>query len=579
MPDFEIRLLLDRTQARRAAEQQAGELKQVEAAAARAGKAAGQAGRQHAEGFDAAKRSTSALSGTLVGLASNLTSLAGPAAIAQTIAEGFDRAARSAVDAAKFTNEYREALLQFAALRGHLGSTGPELREQLKYRAQTLQDSQSAIKFQEAAMNIGQASVDTATRKGLISEEEFRKAILMGGQFQAAEGGEAQTHGQLVGQIPMLLGRRTTGEEVFQTERQLFDIFQLGGGSFSQMVGQYLGNASLVTNKVYDAPQLAALQSAFSLSSPGSAGVNVERFTRATLGGLGSTSVPQIEGDTEKLGEFLKRVGATDQMDPVAIGRKIVADLEAQEKVAQAQGRVFNSYNYLRQHGYGAMEDIQALMTFRGLETGGQLKAIEDRIGKVPTIEEAVKPIREFQAVEPVAQARRAQIGEEMAQTAVGVGPRGFFENYMQTTFNQLKAEGKVTGGYREMMDASVFNFGQTAQYQEVLTQAQRAMMTEAERVGLPDVAERLSWGSFTQQGYAELFQGAGQEIQQAGGRGMPGFDELVRKTDEVVSAVNRQTEVLTRAVGQGAQPARGVAPPALPRAPRPAQRDTRPGR
>lgn len=145
------------------------------------------------------------------------------------IAQMWSDMRESTSEAAKNIGDVRDRLNELAALKGRLGDTTTELADQLRFRSKTLQTEDSAIAYQKAAINYGSANI----KSGMINEDEFRKAMEIGGKFQAAEGGAAGTHGELTGIMPALLKKKNaTAEDIGGGVEKLFNIMQLGGFDF-----------------------------------------------------------------------------------------------------------------------------------------------------------------------------------------------------------------------------------------------------------------------------------------------------------------------------------------------------------
>src|SRR6185312_13206008 len=115
---------------------------------------------------------------------------------------------------------------------------------QLGFRAKTLQSADQARVFQEGMLNTGAVSIGTR-----ITQQQFDALAKKAGAFQAAEGGDAATHGTLVGQLPALMRLRkdpqgkeipATADEVMGQEAKLWKILGLGGSTFSSSVRQLM---------------------------------------------------------------------------------------------------------------------------------------------------------------------------------------------------------------------------------------------------------------------------------------------------------------------------------------------------
>lgn len=512
--------------------------------------------------------------GNLIGAVKGIAGAFGIAVSASAgisfVAAEFDKITRSAIEGVRFTDEYRKSLLELAALKGHLGNAGQETRESLAFRAKTLQSLEQSTAFQSAALGVGQSNVDDdrVGRKGLISEDEFRKSMEFGGAFQAAEGGSAETHGQLVGQIPMLLGRRTNAKEVSAVQSKLYDIFQPGGASFSSMVGGYLKNAPLVTSGVISAERLAAVESAMSVSDPGGHADKTQQFVRATAGGIGKMKGPKVEGeDLEKIGPYLKRLGVTEKMDPIEIGKKISADLSVQEKAGR------NLKTYLAEKGYGSQEEANALLGFHGMQKSGQFKTFEDLAAAPASSGKLQTDVRAFQTAEPIAQARKADIATEAGSLYEGMGKEDYYQSIMRNTFNKMKTEGatdqfgfKFSGKWEDIAGAGWYDINAKMTQDMVYQEARKGLnleygktakgkasgMSQAQIDGMGPDAMKSIIGRGAE---ADFLYEQRSRVGEAGGNIMPGFEQMMGKMDSHTEAVNRNTEAIKKGQAAEAKP------------------------
>lgn len=535
--------------------------------------AAEKASRREAEMQDRAAEKTGLFGRALQTVSGYFAGFIGFQAIVNEIANAFDVAQQSAMEAGKFVNDYRESLLELAALKGRLGETGPEVQESLQFRARTLQTREAATAFQLSALGAGEAGIDRGGVEKSISEDEFKKLMVFVGSMQAAEGGSADTYGALAGQVPMMMGHHTTAEESFRKVAQFYKILQPGGSTFASGTEQFLKNAPYA--QLFEDPaQMLALQSAFSIKNRGGAGEQVEQFMRATVGGLGRMRGVQVEGDSQKIGEYLGSIGATDQMTPIDIGKRVAADFARQREASTAQGQQFNAMSYLLHKGYGNQEDRMALMAFADLMASGTYeKTFEPLTKTMPTTAEAMNPIKRFQGSDLAAQQRKGELAGELAKTSVGMGPQEYYEALTRQAHARLKASGRLTGTYEETMSPGLFGgmlaplTGQVTDT-EVRKEAFSMLSGEAKRVGVDMGGGQFGGISGTPGQMAESFYSLGGKIGQAGGNIMPGMDQLLAKMDMVANSTNALTKQIADAqqkadagVGPGGA---NVAPPVV---------------
>jgi hypothetical protein len=478
----------------------------------------------------------SAGAGMMDSAVSSLTARFGAMQVATKVLDAIvtcmDQAQDSIRKAATDSTLLESSLREIVAMKGRLGHTGPEALANLKTRAQTLQSSDEVKNFQETMEGSGGSSIDN-----LISRSDFDKLAIKAGSFQAAEGGNAATHGQLAGMMPALMGRKVNDKEAFGKEQQLYNILQPGGASFSSGIDQLLKVAPLTSAGVYkDIADEAAVLSAFSVNNKLGAGENTMQFTRATVGGLGKLKSTPIEGDSEKQGQYLRGVGANDQMDPIQIGKLISGDLANQEKASSARGEQLNVMSYLRHHGYSNQEDILSLMSFHGMQKTGQFKKFEDLANPANAGGggAAQEKMDAFQATSQVAMQRKAEVAESLAKYNVGSGPMQYFQSLQRASFANAKGQ-KDSGFYGEVEQWKDDSW--QGGKKKLLNRMTDDLLKEADRVGVSvsyDEKNKLTSMNYANDDeLAKRYFDLGTRITAQGGSNMPGMDALIGKADE----------------------------------------------
>jgi hypothetical protein len=518
-------------------------------------------------------------------VAGSFALLGGAGAILSAIATSFTLAAEKAYEAQKLVKEYRESLLELAALKGQIGDTSQTLKEDIALRSVTLQTAAEANKFQQTALGVGASSIDTATEQRFISRDEFTKAMTSVGAQQVATGLTPDVAGQLVGTIPMLLGRRTDAEETTREVERMRRTFDPGGASFGSLSAQYLSAATpLVTSGIMDKNEAAALTSAFSVASPGQAGERLQQFTRGTIGALGrGRKVTGMEGAySESQGEYLRSIGATDQESAIQIANRISDDLEKQRATAAAAGKKFSPQTYLQERGYGDQEARLAVLEYAGMHKTGQFeKAFLAPAQRLPTLAEAQDPVTKFQRTDPVGIERKSKLTEEFAGIATGAGPKEYYESLLRATFSKEKLEGnkRLPKTYEETLAVSWNpldpNFSGDAR-RGLEERALRDLATERQRVtgkappgqglgGLLGDVPLFATTDFEER--AKIAAGMAGEIGSAGGDVLPGSDKIRDAAGmmlDAASMMQKAMEQKPKPAGQKPPPAplRGAQPP-----------------
>jgi len=386
------------------------------------------------------------------GFMASLSPLAGPvaalAAAGYAIVESFTAVNTKIMESSQLVTQYQENLLELAALKGTPGKTAQVMADDLGFRLKTLQTPEQSKGFQLAAFGSGESSIDNDQRKALISQDEWAEALKLAGGYQAAEGGSEKTHGDLIGVIPQMIGRRTTGQEVFQKEQQLVNIFRPGRGEFSVLADQFMKLMPLIKSETYKPMEVAALQSSFSTVTGGAAsGEMVQQFTRATLGSVGRLRGAKIEGDSQRTGAYLSGLAKAAGVDlkaigPTGIGDLIAADVDERKAEAEAKGESFSEPVFLRSRGWGGTEDINSLMAYRGgreaYKRSFKPLAADD---KMPSIDEATVFQERFRRGR-VGQERLVGLGTTAADTNLGNESIAGYGAQHRAAFDRLRGRG-----------------------------------------------------------------------------------------------------------------------------------------
>jgi hypothetical protein len=514
------------------------------------------------KGFDMSSAAASALTGSftsLIGAAVGFTSVSG---LIDGIASSFDAANQEAVRAADFVRGYRDSLLELAALKGTLGNTDQALADELGFRRDTLQTAAQAKEFRSSAFGSGESNIEDGRGNGFISRPEFDVAMRLGGKFQATEGGDAAAHGDLAGMMPGLLGKKgLTGKESFAGEKKIFDILKPGGVSFSKGVDQLLKQAAIAPS-FGDVYREAAVVSAYSKYSKEEAGTRTGQLARATLGGLGKTGVPRVEG-AEPVGEYLKRLGASDQMDVIEIAKKISLDLTQQEAGAKAAGREFKPQVYLKQRGYANQEDQDAIAEFHRINSTGEFDASFLRPAMAPADADGmIREIERKQQTDPALRARKGDLSLDAGATAQGSGAMEFYNSLQKVAYGRLAArassEGTSIGGFDAYKDGVFSKLNLHGEMNEVMREAQlKAGIGE-------DSVQAVDYSLFgTTRGMADQFETIDRDLK---GRNVDPLDAY-RGTSEVAEKMLTAADKMNAAADKQVAGRRAVAPRPAPAA------------
>lgn len=494
-----------------------------------------------------------ALKASVGGVAASFLAMATAGAAIQGIAAAFESANTQAMKAGEFVNGYREALLELASLKGQAGQTGKTLAEDVNHRRQTLQTAADSRTFQVEAMGSGASNVVGPDGKGFITDTEMKKAIVGGGRVQAITAGDAGAVGKLTGALPSMLGKpRVTGQETTDALMKMKGIVEAGNIDFGTGAKQVMEQAPYLP-VFKDVMEQTSMLSLFSKTFGDEASTAMGAFTRGTAGAIGRSGVPRAE-DSESSGEYMKKIGATNQMTPVEIGKKISADFAVQEGKAKAAGVKFNPLEYLGKEGYGNQDTKKAIMDFVNRDRSGEA----DRflaMGAAPVVAgQGDREIDTAMRVDPVFKGRRAELTKEMGEVSQGMGVPEYFKQLQNSAYGELSVEASAKGeripemgtftaqGMGPGVLADDFLNGNRKKLSDRMMMIQRREATRLKKLGRPvemtDVATNpISLWSENRQ--AKAFYEQSKAIRGAGG------DELSSSSKRVHELLERQTTLM----------------------------------
>lgn len=540
-------------------------------------------------------------------IAAEFVAAVGAGALMAGVAEIMDRIYNRTSLAVDFTRAFKQELQELAALKGRLGQTGTETVEQMRFRQQTLQSAEQAREFQESALGVGQAGMDVVDpltgkvkSQRFISPKEFQKTLVGIGSVQAVEGGAAEVYGQMAGQIPLMLGRRTNAEEVMDITSQLYAIQQPGGSKFSSGIRQFVENAGMVDLFGGDRKgimKMMALQSAFSVAAPEKAGTKVEQFLRATVGSQGKMRGTSMEGDdVQKIGEYLATLTKGQNItDPIEIGKLIATDVAAQMKPGlNDKDQEQNLLNYLATKGYGNINDALTMLDFTKMHRTGMFKGFEELTdpASAPGARQAfMGPVQAWQAGDQEAIARKADISEEMGNLKLGMGGAGLFKQLARIEYERrskmndswwwnFQGDFETTMGSWMPWDIQTQRLTKMGVLTNLRDEGVRAIQA---RGGGREELEKFQskWSDNTlnmhmnldnPQALGEATMALASDVAAAGGQVTPNWQAQMDMSAKQLEAQNQANEYLKTLAGQNAGAGNGnagrPAPPPLPPAP-----------
>ena len=421
-----------------------------------------------------------------------LAALSTAGTVVNQIAGYFDNIHRQTVDAALELTGYRAKLLELAALKDQMGQTGPELANQLRFRAQTLQSPDAAIAMQQSALGIGEIAIDKGKRRGKISRDDFQKLLASAGKMQTMEGGSPQAYGKLAGLVPLLSPEHIDAAQGEAKLDKLFKIQQPGGfPNFSQAIDQFGKLTGYIQTGQINDEEAMALLSAYSVASPESAGTYTEQAIRAVSAGVLRSRGMHISSDQDsvKTDQFFKEIGVTTKM---GIRDRLMTTTKHLSGWMQKNPGL-NVGDYLVTRGFGSQEERNSLQIMAGLHKEGNWQVFEDMLGKQGEAGAITKRFDEVTGSDKLMQDRRSQTMAELAKLDKGVGAERIMP-LQRAAWAELKTQGKITdenfdewskrGMLGRMWDD--FNPLWSNYHEQVNLRSQEAVVSEARRLGIP---------------------------------------------------------------------------------------------
>ncbi|WP_165251177.1 hypothetical protein [Paludisphaera soli] len=385
----------------------------------------------------------SKLTSAVTSFAGQMVGLTSAAAVLGEIDAGFTRIRENVFRSTDLMQEFRQTLLELAALKDRIGDTSAEAVDTLRFQAQTGQTRADAVGLQEGILGVGEAAV----RGGKIDQAGVRGVGVGVGRIQAAIGGDAGAFGYLAGQLlnqmPAGPGGTLDPNAVVDEFAAMQKLAQPGGPGFASLARQYAKASGYVGNGIASPREAMGAISALSISEGEEAGTRFQQLIRATVGSLGrNRKVTVAEGD-DAIGtaNYLKGIGATPAMPFMDIARLITADVDRAQAAAATKGEEFNPITYLQSRGYGNEETTNALMTTGNLIRSGTWdKTFAPTINDPNAGKGVQDEVNRKLATDPGLQGRQARAAADAARMSVGAGRGEVMRNLRQTAYARLLA-------------------------------------------------------------------------------------------------------------------------------------------
>lgn len=387
----------------------------------------------------ATKAAVTSFAGQMIGLSS-------ASAVLGEVQAGFLRVREAVFNSTELMQEFRESLLELAALKDRMGDTTAEAVDTLKLQAQTGQTRQGAVDLQTGFLGMAELMVGDGPGKK-ISDADAQKAMVGLGRLQAAQGAPAEAFGELGGIILQSAKGPITPEAITKEAAALYDIQQpgnFGKGGFGSAIKQFGKALPFIDADILTPYEAMALTSAFSISAGGEeSGTALRQFLQGTVGSTSrDRKVKGLEGEEENIGAatYLASLGVKPGDHAIKIGKLVAADMDRAEAEAKAKGEGFSPIDYLIQHGYSNQESALRMMQFRGLGKTGAWSGFETLIDD-PNLGAGRQAEAEAKlASDPGLVGRQARSISEMAAMLPGMGREEWMRSMRQFGRGRLEA-------------------------------------------------------------------------------------------------------------------------------------------
>lgn len=467
----------------------------------------------------------------------------------QAIANYFDEIRRDTIAAAKETIQFREQILELAALKDKLANTGPVLAGNIALRSKTFQSGPESIAMEQHFRGAAEAAIGKT-----ISETDAEELLTETGKLQAMEHSDAGAYGDLAGTIALLAKPGETADDAKARLNKLYNLQKPGKFSnVAQFARQFSEVSAFAQNDIYSPEELGTYLSAFSEYNPEEAATRLRQITEASASGLMRNrkmkGAPGIDMDTSA--EFFKELGITRGM-PVPQRNDLIADwiIKSQDD-AKAAGKEFLVPEELMAKGIRNQHAAEAFGDIAALKRSGVMGSLQSIQNAAPEPNKITETFNNRVGAEPTMLQKQAELSHDVAAVQRGSAPTGLVQQLKQAAFDKKFAEGKVTGTFDQfnqtgMITRALFDQTSDGWYRQVDTEAEDMLAKEAEKYEIKTRKKFKNNPIFgnLQREYIgdEALADLQAQVQRAGGNPLAGVQEEAVKTSEILTKIEENT-------------------------------------
>lgn len=523
----------------------------------------------HKTELDLGRESSAAMmsaKNVLMSFAGQMMGLSGVSSVIGEVSAGFQRMRDSIINSTDMMREFRETLLELAALKDRMGDTSAEAVDVLRMQAQTGQKRSDVISLQSSMLGIGEAAV----RSGKTTMDDVREAMVGIGRLQAAQGADAGAYGNLGGLLLQTMPAQSKPEDIVREAAAMYDIAQPGGfTSFGSAASQFGKAMPFIQSGVLSGREAMAMTSAFSIAEPDQAATRVDQLVRGTIGAMGrDRRVNAPEGtDTQGTATYLAGLGAKGNMTPVEIARLIGEDVK---RAQAAGGDDFNAFTYLQHQGYGNVEDLKAILGMTGLiDSGTWDKTFAGAIDDPNLGKDRIADANRGLANDPGLRARQAQAAAQTADMVASMGRPEDMRSLRAAAYASLGGR-QALGGYelKDIESSSYLSWGNMVYgtKQRIDDETKRILMEFADREG---VKYQGSTGEGGESGGTRYYMSDAEQTRVLGELGQRGINipsEVMKGLVDAAANMNQAAQNMNRMAAPQPLQAAPRRPPAAPR-------------
>lgn len=411
---------------------------------------------------------------------------------------GFQRTRDAIYQSSNLLHEYREGLLELAALKDRSGDTSAEMLDTLRLQARTGQKTEDVKALQLQFLGTAESVVGPGKK---VSEAEKTAAMEGVGKLAAVMGGGAGEWGRMGGMVAQVMkpgaNGQLSGKSIAEETAAMYAIsrpaqfptIDAGAEQFSKVQG-------LVENGVLDLRTAMALVSNAGAVKPQSAGQDVNRLIRMAMSATTKDTMGRVmpmEGvEQESMAAWNKRLGINEKMGPVERLRLMAGDFDRAEAEATAKGQGFNPFAYGRTVGITGKGELDALTDFRASLKSGRFGVFEGLAGDANLGKGTIAGAEDKLRSEVTFQQRMSKAAEQTARMASGAGKNEMLTALRRTEYAKMRAVNPSMVDFDEMETRSTFSLGSLFDELkgvgtgDVRANLERTLMSQAKKRGIP---------------------------------------------------------------------------------------------